>query len=164
MKELRSILGFVIFFGGLYFLDGYLQEPSVGEFLGSNLKYTPEQQALFLSFLKEEDIPYRRDSTGYLHYHLTGHAKVRAFGRELYGSPDYDSVMAIDSQMETLLRKGFEQAGVPYTVRMVGNPPTINISFEAKYNPQVDLIDQKAWMDWAKRLKKTNEAIVGYPE
>ena len=164
MKELRSILGVVIFFGGLYFLDGYLQEPPVEEFLGSNLKYTPEQQALFLSFLKEEDIPYRRDSTGYLYYHITGRAKVRAFGRELYGSPDYDAVMAMDSQMETLLRKEFEQAGVPYTEGMFGNPPTINISFEAQHNPQVDLIDQKAWMDWARRLKNTNEAIVGYPK
>lgn len=158
------MLGLVIFFLGLYLVEEYLQERPYEEFHGSNLTFTSEQKALFLSFLKDEDIPYRTDSTGYLHYHLSGHAKVKAFNREIHGTPDYDAVAPMDSAMETLMRKEFDQAEIPYTVRMVGNSQTINITFDAKYSTQVDLIDQKAWLDWARRLQRMNEAARGYPK
>ncbi len=162
---IRLLLNIAIILVTAYLLDLYFKEPPYWEYRGSGFSNrTAEQKSQFISFLRQEGIKYHTKYGTDIYYHLSGHAKVRAYRRQLYGSPDYDSVSPMDSQMETIYRKEFETAGIPYSVRMVGTSLTMNFIFEAKYNPQVDLIDQKAWLDWSERLKNTNEAIRGYPK
>lgn len=164
MQRLRPVLSIIILVFGAYFLDQYFEEPPYEEFYGANTLYSSEQRTLFISFLKQENIPYRIKGTDSLDYHVSGYAKVRAFNRGLYGSLDYDSVSPVDSQMESLYRKKFEKAEIPYTVRMIESPQTMNFTFESKYNPQVDIIAQEAWLDWSERVKKMNKASHGYPQ
>lgn len=142
---------------GAYILDIYLEEAPYEEYHGANIQHTPEQRALFTTYLKQEGIPYKTEATGGLYYHVSGYAKVRAFDRKLHGERDYDSVGSIDSQMEAFYRKEFEQAGIPYTEKWVGESLTMNFIYDAKLNPKVDLIAQKAWLDRAERLKRSND-------
>lgn len=164
MQKLRPVLSITIIVFGAYFLDRFLEEPPIEEFIGANTLYSSEERALFISFLKQENITYKTEGANGLYYHLSGHAKVRAFERGFHDALDYDSVSPMDSQMEAFYRKEFEKAGIPYTARIIGDSNTLNLTFDEKYNPQVDIIDQKAWLDWSERLKKINHAYRKSPQ
>ena len=165
MRELRSVIGIAILFIVAFLAPKFSEEPElVG---GHGLTFSnPENRSKFIDLLKTEGIPYRYSYDDYIIYDVSGFAKVRAFLRSIYGSTDYSSVAPLDSRMEHLFREEFEEAGIPFTIRVLegSGSLTTNFSYEAKYDPQVDQIAQRVWMDRAEGLKKTNEAVRGYPQ